>query len=270
MTSPPKSPRRLLIGAGSFADAQAALRLAERLAETLSGDLGGLLVEETVVTEIVDRPGQRVVTSSGTVVVAPSPRQVRTLMESDARAFRDSLSGLARARTRKWSFERRQGDLIGGLRESARGWDVLLLGHRPMHQRAGRVVLISPPGGAARDAADLAHDLARALRTDLVALSFGPETAETSATPATPKTPAAPAADEPRGEHEHFASEPALLARLGRLNATAVVLDLAAGPLRSYDQLRRLLDAARCPVLVFGAAGGEMSIGHTTQIPPAP
>ena len=48
--------RRILIGAGSFADAQAAFALVERLAEDLPAELGGMLVEETIVSEIAGLP----------------------------------------------------------------------------------------------------------------------------------------------------------------------------------------------------------------------
>ncbi|SEQ14711.1 hypothetical protein [Thalassovita taeanensis] len=253
MSTPPKPPKRLLIGAGSFADALGALRLAERLAETLAGDLGGLLVEEAVVTEVVGLPGQRVVTASGTLVVAPTRQQVRTLMEGDAKAFRDTLSGLAQSRTRNWSFERRHGDLIGGLCEAARGWDLLLLGYRETHRRAGRVVLIAPPTGASQVAPDLAEDLAKALRTDLYVLSLDADAAMP---------------EDEGGHREQFTSDTAMLGRISRMNASAVVLDLSTGPLRTHNQLRHLLAAARCPVLVLGAAQGEPSIEHTTQIPP--
>jgi len=259
MSTPGNQPKRLLIGAGSFADAQAALRLAERLTETLVGDLGGLLVEETVVAEVVDLPGQRVVTASGTIVVAPSRDQVRTLMESDAKAFRETLSGLAQARAREWSFERRHGDLIGRLCEASTGWDLLLLGYRGTHRYAGPVVLITPSGASPQAKTELAADLARgmatALRTGLVALSLATDIADPHAE---------------GGNHEQFTSEAAMLARTSRINACAVVLDLSAGPFRTHDQLRRLLAAARCPLLVLGAAQGEPSIAHTTQIPPSP
>lgn len=251
MTSPSKPSKRLLIGASCFADAKAALRLAERLGGTLFGELGGLLVEETIVTEIVDLPWQRVVTSSGTFVVVPSRQQIRTLVESDAKAFRDTLSGLAQSKARKWSFERRHGDLISGLCAAAAGWDILLLGHRETHRQAGKIVVIAPPVTAPQSAIELAEDLAKALRTELVTASIGTE-------------------ETPAQQHMPFSSDAALLAYINRTSASAVVLDLSAGPLRTHDQLRHVLAAARCPVLVLGAAGGEPSIAHTTQIPPAP
>jgi hypothetical protein len=249
MTLPSKSPQRLLIGAGCFADAQAALQLAEQIAGSLAGDLGGLLVEETIFTEVVDLPGQRVVTSSGTLVVAPSRQQVRTLIESDAKAFRDTLSGLAQSKACKWSFERRRGDLIGGLCAAAVGWDILILGHRETHRQAGKVVLITPPAFAQQSAVGFAEDLAKVLQVDLDVVSLG--IVDTSVQQGGPRS-----------------SEDALLARVNRTNAAAVVLDLSAGPLHTHDQLRHLLAVARCPVLVLGAAQGEPSIAHTTHIPP--
>lgn len=254
MTLQTNQPMRLLIGAGSYADAHGAVGLAELVADIVDGDLGGLFVEETVVTELVALPGQRVVTSSGTLVVAPSQQQVRTLLESDAVAFRDMLSGLARAKTRKWSFERRHGELISNLCKAANGWDILLLGYRETHRHAGRLVLIAPPEAAPQVSVDLATTLAEASKTGLLELCFGQDNWKR---------------DLPGVQFENFETETAMLARLSRINASAVVLDLSAGPLRTEDQLRHLLAVARCPVLVLGASTGERSIAHTTQIPPA-
>ncbi len=236
MTKPPEPQLRLLIGASSYVDARPALQLAERLAETLAGDLGGLLIEDIIVAEVIDMPRQRVVTSSGTLVMAPTRQQVRNLTESDARAFRESLSGLAQNKARKWSFERGHGDLVSGLCAAATGWDILLLGHREIHRQAGKVVLIAPPAAAPQRATELATHLSRALQTDLIALSVDPADTGTGA------------------QHDGgFATDSAMLAYIDRTNAAAVVLDLSAGPLHSHDQLRQLLAVARCPVLVLGA-----------------
>lgn len=176
-------------------------------------------------------------------------------MESDARAFRASLSGLARAKTRNWTFERRHGELISGLCDAAKGWDLLLLGYRQIHRQAGRVVLIAPPKSASQDAVGLAQNLAQALRTNLFAFAIGPE----------------PPRPEDHGlDCKWLFSEVEILSRISRMNASVVVLDLSVGPLRTHDQLRLLLGVARCPVLVLGAAQAKPSIAHTTQIPTAP
>ncbi|MDJ0630119.1 MAG: hypothetical protein QNJ44_17830 [Rhodobacter sp.] len=242
-----------MIGAGSYAEARTALRLAERLAGTLATDLGGMLVEETIWADLAGLPKQRVITSSGTFIVAPSRRQIKTVAESDAKAFRQTLSALAPQEN--WSFERRRGELISGLCEAAKGWDLLLLGYRETHRLVGQIVLIEPPADAEQEARVLADDLAHALGTGTLAMTLG-------------SAPQGGGVGPP--DTEHFSSEDLLLARIARLHASAVVLDLSAGPLRTYDQLRRLFAAARCPIVVVGAGRGEPSLEHSSQIPPAP
>lgn len=253
MTGARRDSLRILIGAGSFADARAALRLVERLDENLAKELGGVFVEDTMIAELADIPRQRVITSSGTVVVAPSRHQIRTVIESDANAFRQMLSGLARQH--KWSFERRRGELISGLCEAAKGWDLLLLGYRETHRFSGHVILIAPPDNKSQSAGLFAEDLARALDAATVRMSLSP-------------TPA-PVSGEPT-DTEFFTNEDALLARIERTHASAIVLDLSAGPLRTYDQIRRLLTAGRCPIVVIDAGKGEPSLEYSIQIPPAP
>ncbi len=242
MNAMAKSSRRILIGAGSYADAKSAFRLVERLAGELVTELGGLLVEETLLTEITGLPKQRVITSSGSMIVAPSRKQIRTLVRSDERAFRETLSTLAHSR--KWSFERQRGDLISGLCEAAKDWDLLLLGHRVALRLTGCVVLVAPATDATTDAERLAGEMANALGTGSVVLTLDPH---------------GPPTDAEHREGEHFENERALLERIARIHASAVVLDLATGPLRTYEQLRHLLAAARCPIVVLGAGQGERS-----------
>lgn len=230
--------RRLLIGAGNLADAVAALRLAEQLTEALEADLGGLLIEETVIAEALGLPGQRVVTFAGAVVAAPAKNEARALFERDAMAFRDALSRLARARKRNWFFERREGDLVGALFDAAQGRDLLLLGHRPIHRYAGRPVLIAPQEPASRASAELSGFLVRALPGDPVALAL--------------RSGSLPP-DLQNLDCRSSSSTSELLFRISRMSASAVVLDLSAGPFRSHDDLRLVLAAARCPVLVLGA-----------------
>lgn len=253
MTETPRETRRILIGAGSFADARAALRLVERLAENLATELGGVFVEDTTLTELASLPGQRIITSGGTVVVTPSRRQIRTVVESDARAFRKMLSRMARQQ--KWSFEHRHGELISGLCEAAKGWDLLLLGHRETYGFSGHVVLLEPLDGASEATEKLAEDLASRLDADMIRMSLA-------------TTPTKIPSDI--SETEYFTSEDALLARIERIHASAIVLDLSAGPLRTYGQLRRLLASGRCPIVVLDAGKGKPSPERSAQLPPKP
>lgn len=78
-------------------------------------------------------------------------------MASDAKACRETLSGLARAKARERSFERRHGELISGQCEAAKSRDLLLLGHHGTHRRSGQIVLIAPAISAAQAAPRTSH-----------------------------------------------------------------------------------------------------------------
>lgn len=229
-----KTYQRILIAAGTYADAEPALRLAGRLIADSAEELGGLLIEDTLLGELAALPRQRVVTVAGNLVEAPSQERFRSLLESDARAFRDSLSALAQSR--KWFFDRQSGELVSLIFAAAGLKDMLILGHRTTHRVPGRVVLVVPPAEAVHDALHLAEALARAFGTETVALSL----------PGSDASGALP-------ELEQLPDEAALLARIGQIHASAVILDLSAGPLHEADQLRAVLATARCPVVVLGA-----------------
>lgn len=240
MTANQTTSWRVLVGAGSFADARAALQLVERFAGPHLAELGGVFLEEARLSEIADLPMQRVVTPGGMLTGAPSRQQIVRLLERDAAAFRKMLSGVAQ--TRKWAFERRRGELIGSLCEAAEGWDMLFVGHSVLHRSAGRVVLIAPPPQASQRATDLAGEIAHALGTGVHTLSL---------------TPGQGAARPDQTVPECFEDAGALLSRLSRIPAVALVVDLAAGPFHGVDDLRRLHAAARCPIIVFGAGRRE-------------
>lgn len=227
---------RILIGAGSYADAKAALKLAQNLVESLSAEFGGVLFEETLVADLATRPGQRVVTYGGSVTPAPSAARLRAMIDHDIKAFREALRRFATLHRRAWSFEHRQGDMIAGICAAADGWDILLLGNVPQPVSQARVVLVAPSNGTAEDARGVARKLAQDLKADFVTV----------------------AVQEPATAHGGaltWADESGLLKWLSRASASAIVLDATAGPFRSQTQLRRLVDAARCPVLVLGAQG---------------
>ena len=236
--SDPATPRkRILIGAECFADAKAAMVIAEHLVRLVSAELGGLLLEDAEFEQIVATPHQRIITAEGTFLAAPTQAQIRRAVAGDARAFRASLERVASGLAINWSFAQRSGALFPLLREAASDWDLLVIGHRGIHRRAGRVVVIQPLSADTPEVRGLIEGLAGALRAEIL------------------QVVAAPEHDRGGGGMADPATEDQMLARIGRLNAAVVVVDATAGPLRTEDQLRHLLDAARCPVLVFGAAG---------------
>lgn len=248
---------RILIGAGCFADAQSALRLVDQISERTLVGLGGILVDELLAEELIGIPSAKCVTSGGTLSAVPTARQMRSLLESDAKAFCQTLSAMADANAAKWTFERRRGDMIRVLFEAASGWDMLLLGHRNLHKHGGDVVLIETRKRTSQAAEALAELLSRKQRRNLFRLVLSdPEEAQLM-----PR-------DTGHYKSAEVTSIDALIEYAGRLSASVIVFDLASGPLLTSSQFRSLLNAARCPILILGASQFRPAISHSSQIPP--
>ena len=235
------TPTRILIAAACFADADAAMRLIDRILTAPPAELAGVLVDDDIWTNILRLPEQKVVTSAGMMVAPPSTQQARALHESDARAFRKRLEAFARTRSVKWSFEQRRGPLMHSVSKDVATWDILLLGHCNLHRRQGQVVVIASDQSETGRGVQMARSLSHVLKTSVVVLPHAGEIA--------PKDEASAAGDT------HVA--PRMLSELSRINASAVVVDLPAEVLQRADLLPRILDAARCPVVVMGASTAD-------------
>ncbi|MDK3073494.1 hypothetical protein QO034_10260 [Sedimentitalea sp. JM2-8] len=231
-------PRRILIGANSFADARAAIRMAARLARETSAALGGVLVQEQAVLAACALPNRRLVSPGGALGLAPSLARLRRMLDADAQSFRQLLHDVAGPVAASWTFERQAGELVASLSQSATRSDILVFGHRYVHPVAGRVLLLRRQGGASPDADRLARALAEHLGTGLSVRSVG-------------------TAPEP-GAEATYPTEQAAIAAIDRCNCSAVLIDLAADPAQSMSLLRRLLDVARCPVIVLRAPQDDM------------
>ena len=108
-------------------------------------------------------------------------------------------------------------------------------------------MLVAPGAGVSDDLDALAHDLATKMRADVVTVALDDA--------------------GPSGETEFtWADESELLKWISRVRAAVVIVDLAKGPFRTPDQLRKLMEVARCPVLVAGTArANETGIGRPAQ-----
>ena len=256
MNHPPSNGTRILIGASSFVDARAALNLLSRLVRNLRPNIGGVLVEDTASLAICALPNQRIVTPSGTVALAPTLSQIRTLIEADARAFKQSLARLADDAGTPWTFERDTGDLVQTGLNMARAWDILVFAHRNLHPVAGKVVLLNASNATDGPMMEMSKLLSAHLAADRIVLTVNKKTRQ--------------APDATTSNGQKYATLDQALAQLARLNAQAVLVDLSLGPVQTYQQLQRLIEVARCPVFVFGTVLATRLVEHTTQIPPAP
>lgn len=221
MSAPVRERRRILIGAVSFADAESVLRLAEKMSAALTLEFGGLLIEDSDVIGVARSPQARLVTSTGIVVPGPSAEQAGMIARAEARAFRAALSRLAAARGVGWSFETRTGELVSGMIGESRGWDLLAIGYRQIRRPSGRIIRLGSEGGEGGEADAVVDALAAALGA--------------------------------RVERLPLPDDAATIDRLSRSHAAALVVDLGGGEALTEDALRRLIAAARCPVLIVGA-----------------
>lgn len=253
MTSEGRPAPKILVGAGSFVDAETAVRIAERLAIDLSAGLGGVLVEETNMLAICELPNQRVILASGATVQAPDRMQFQTLMHADARAFQKSLARSAQTAGAEWVFVRDTGDLVGTSLRVAMGWDILVIGYRKVHTIPGKIILLQGGAAPSEDMKKAARVLTQRLSADLLVFTVGRDRQDPP--------------DAPPPVPQHFETLHAAMAVLARTNAQAVLVDLAQGPIRDPDVLARLLEVSRCPLVVFGASKTNVLLGQGVAIP---
>ncbi len=247
---------RILVSAGSFADAAAALRIVQQLPASFFAGLGGVLVEEGDIIATCQIPDKRIVLFSGTTVSAPNLSQLRTVLKADARAFQRSLARTAGPSGTSWVFAQDQGELVSTSLRAAAGWDVLILGYRQIHRVAGKIILLETSGRPSDDLATASWRLAQHSGADRLVFTV--------------KSQAGAPARRPTENTIEFDTLGDALRVLTRTHAQAVLVDLRTGPVRNQADLSRLLEAARCPLIVFGASTFQTLLTHSIQIPPAP
>lgn len=246
---------RILVGAGCFADAAAALRIVERLPGGFLAGLGGVLVEEVDTLATCQIPDQRVVLVSGAIVLAPNISQVHTLLKADARAFEKSLARTADPTGAGWIFTQDQGELVGTALRAATGWDILVIGYRQVHKILGKIIVLESAGPPGDAVAEVSDHLSKQFSADLIVFSVATGSDKITAV-------------QPADTFQFETLDQALKA-LTRTNAQAVLLDLAHGPIHNMVDLARLLEVARCPLVVFGTSGMNAMLEHSIQIPPS-
>lgn len=245
---------RILVGAGSFADANAALRIIKRLPVVFQAGLGGILIEEVDTLATCQIPDKRIVLSSGATTLAPSISQVRTLFNADARAFQKSLAQTADPTGVNWVFAQDRGELVGTALRAAAGWDILAIGYRQIHKLTGKIIVLEAASHPHDAMGEASKQLSQQLSADRVVFSV--TTGNDNATTV---------------QHSNalqFGTLDEALRALTRTNAQAVLVDLRCGPIQNPDDLARLLEVSRCPLLVFGPSGTSAMLEHSTQIPP--
>ena len=220
---------RITIAASSFADASAGVRLAALLSSRLEADLQGIFIEEEEQIALFGSPAARIVTAAGANLALPSPQELHAALKRDALAFEREIARVAARHARSWSFRTLQGRLVAQLGKLLGTTDIVLLGQRPLHRLRGPVIRLDG-GSRPTIAANLAADLGAPL-IDVVVAAPGTKANDKALT---------------------AASTEAALNLIGRTSASAIVVDTRSGPFRTPEQIRDLLEVARCPVILVG------------------
>ncbi|WP_170606367.1 hypothetical protein [Ruegeria arenilitoris] len=212
----------LLVAGISLADVEATMSFARLILERLQVVPAGLLVEMRI-SNFATGTGHRIVSKGGALQDIPSDEKLQQVSKSEARALRTLMSQLAAERSTRWSCEVAEGDLVACACAATAGDDVLLLCQRPMLGFNGKVLLLGAAKIHSATALNLAQALAKASETSVLEIEAGDVDAEE------------------------------IFSRVDRSRTAAIVVDLNVGPLTSEEDLRRLVSAARCPVVVIGA-----------------
>ncbi len=225
MTGVRHTERHLLIAGTNLPDVDAALAVARLILERLPAAPAGLLVE-TDFAELVIGTRQRLIAVSGQLRAVPSSEAWKRTAGRDAQALKRRIAALAAERSAAWQSEVATGDLVACACGAVVGEDILLLCQRPLLRFGGQVLVL---GAARRPDSEPVLALGRAL-------------AQASGTTVFEIDP---------GQKAGLAG---VLDQVDRRSASTILLDLSQTPQLSEDDLRRLVAAARCPVVVIGAS----------------
>jgi hypothetical protein len=205
---------RVMLYAPCYIDAEAAMDLATELARQIKAELHGILLRDRALMTETRGPVAAVVSYAGNPTRNVSSQSMIDAFQADARRFRDSLLRQAREAALSAAFEETEERLTEAMAHSAAASDVLVVGFKPMGRTGDALVVVLDDG---QDMPDYAKALAQRLNKRLVALRFG-------------------------------ADQTDLLARLDRMSPAAVLL---AGTQSALPPLARIVDTARCPVIVW-------------------
>ena len=230
-----RSEGHLLVAGISVADVQATMSFARLILEQFPVAPAGLLVE-TRIASLATGAKHRIVSAGGALRDIPSDEQVQQITKSDARALKNLMSQLASERSTLWSCEVAEGDLVACACAASNQADVLLLCQRPMLGFQGNILLLGAARAHSATVLSLAQGLASATATAVFEVQPGDD-----------------------------ADQEEIFERVDRSRAAAIIVDLNVGPLTSEEDLRRLVSAARCPVVVIGADRTRRQVSGTGE-----
>ena len=217
---------RVILGATCYCDAEAALTIATELARHTGAELHGVLVRDEAILSITNRPFAGIVSYSGVQATEVTTDAMFRAFQADARRFEHQLLRRAKAAALQSAFREIKGRLPEAMRKTAGSGDFIIVGFKRAVRDSNDIVLVI---GEGTTVPEFAEALAKKFRKRLVVLR--------------PKD----LKSDQQIENQPRDSPDGLLTRLDQMSPAAVVL---AEPISGLPSLMRIVDAARCPVIL--------------------
>lgn len=234
-----QTPTRVVLGATCFADAQSAIALAVELAKHLDAEVHGLLVQDEAVLNALSIPAAPAITFSGERSGNVTPAAMLAAFRADARQFETQLLRSAAAEAVEFGFRATQGRLPRIMEQTALAGDLMIIGYRRNMRNSGDLVLVLGKDGEVDGPDRIAAELSTRLGKNLTVF--------------VPKGHAAKARHElgrqgvSPSDIREYEDASALLSGLNRMSPVAVIAGFEQPDLPA---VARLLDVARCPVIL--------------------
>lgn len=237
---------RIVIGATCYADATSAIEIGCFLAQSTNGELRAVLIEEEAVFDLSARPSARVVPVGG-LSRPVTPEEMFEAFRRDAAAYEKAIREGAAKRALRWSFEKRRGAFPVEMDNDLTTGDLIIFGRQVLRRGLGEVLVVDYANDLDVSLVEMAANVAREMRLPLhvVLLRHAPDAAIL-------------VSDHARSRMQRLASNVTILEdddTFGALPAAirrgpAATLMISAALARDIG-IGRLLDAARCPVILY-------------------
>lgn len=245
MTEAAKS-RRIVIGATCYADATSVIEIGCYLAESTKGELQAILIEEDAVHNLSARPSTRV-TPVGGLSRPVTPEAMVEAFKRDAAAYEKAIRERVAKRAIRWSFEKRRGEFPVVLNHDLSTGDLIVFGYQVLRRGVGELLVVDYANDMDVSLVELAANVAQEMHRPLhvVLLRKSPEAA-------------IKVSEHSRSRMERLATNLTIMDKednietlLEAIRRGRVATVMISAELARDIGVGRLLDAARCPVIVY-------------------
>lgn len=245
MTEAVKS-HRIVLGATCYADASSVIEIGCYLAESTKGELQAILIEQDAVYDLSALPSARV-TPVGGASRPVTPEAMIEAFRRDAAAYEKAIRERAAERAIRWSFEKRRGEFPVVLNHDLSTGDLIVFGYQAMRRGMGELLVVDYANDMDVSLVELASNVAQEMRRDLhiVLLRKSPEAA-------------IKVSEHSRSRMERLATNLTIMDKddnvetlLATIRHGRVATIMISAELARDIGMGRLLDAARCPVIVY-------------------